>query len=548
MSLPPWKTHEVENQTPALENINRFDDDVLLQNTLSHFELSVFKDNLSELGKLTGESEKIHLGHLANQNLPRLETHDRQGNRIDFVEFHPSYHKLFSQTCKFGIHSSPWSSPKVGAHVSRAVMHFMTYQVEQGHICPTTMTYGCVPALKKSKTISEKWLPKIYSNSYDPSFRPVEKKSGALIGMSMTEKQGGSDVRTNTTTAESIAGTADEFLISGHKWFCSAPMSDAFLVLAQTTVGPTCFLVPRWKPDGSLNNFFIQRLKNKLGDRSNASSEIELQQAWGQQLGDEGRGIPLIIEMANYTRLDCAIASASLMRWSSAEAIHHASHRHAFGAKLIDQPMMQKVLADLALEAEASMHMAFRLAHSYDQQNDEYETSYRRIVTAIAKYWNTKRSVTHVYEGMEVLAGNGFVEESHFPRFFRQAPVNSIWEGSGNVMCLDVLRALQKDPRMQEVLFTEFNELLGRNASLDKLLNELQKAFKNPQDLLPNARWFVEKLAVAIQAGLMLKHSSSEKAELFCAHRLNSFGVNTFGALTGSYDFKSIALGAKISV
>lgn len=536
-------THTVENQPPLLVNFNRYTSDPILQAALKDQGTAWAEDELKNLGAFLGKEETIHLGLLANDNTPKLHTHDRQGRRVDFVEFHPAYHQLFTQTVKYGIHTMPWSQPRKGAHVARAAMHYLAYQVEQGHICPTTMTYGCVPALKRQKEVADVWLEKVYSREYDPSFGPVEKKTGAIIGMAMTEKQGGSDVRSNTTRAKAVGqpGPGREYLLTGHKWFCSAPMSDAFLVLAQTDKGPSCFFVPRWLPDGKKNNIFIQRLKNKLGDRSNASSEIELLDTWGLLIGEEGRGVPIIIEMANYTRLDCAIAGSSIMRWGTAEAIHHAKYRAAFGAKLIDQPIMQRVLADLAIEAEAAIRLTLRLAKAYDQQDDEYESHFRRISTAIAKYWLTKRSVTHIYESMEVLAGNGFVEESHFPRHYRQAPLNSIWEGSGNVMCLDVLRAMQKEPRTAEVLMTELAPIKGKNAHLDRLLGHIQKAFAKPDDLLAQSRWLVEKLALALQAKLMLESAPAEIAEIFCENRLSEHGVNTFGALRGHADYKAIA-------
>ena len=450
-------THQVENQPPILADFNRFTCDPILNDVIKDETVSWAKNELIEFGQFLGQTETIHHGLLANENIPKLHTHSRQGHRIDLVEFHPSYHYLFSKTVKYGVHSLPWSKPQPGAHVARAAMHYLAYQVEAGHICPTTMTYGCVPAMQREPEISREWLPKIFSRDYDPSFQPIHKKKSALIGMAMTEKQGGSDVRSNTTTAGAIGqpGPGKEYYLTGHKWFCSAPMSDAFLILAQTPNGPSCFFVPRWTPDEKLNRIFIQRLKNKLGDRSNASSEIELKETWGRLIGDEGRGVPIIIEMANYTRLDCAIAASSIMRWGTAEAIHHCKHRAAFGAALIDQPIMQRVLADLAIESEAALRLSLRLARAYDSQTDEKETLFRRIATAVAKYWLTKRSVTHAYEAMEVLSGNGFVEESHFPRLYRQAPLNSIWEGSGNIMCLDVLRAMQKEPKTFEVLIAE---------------------------------------------------------------------------------------------
>ncbi len=360
-------THKIENQPSILENYNIYDSDKVLADCIQKSNAEWASGQLQKLGSVLGSSEFIEHGNLANNNKPIFHSHDRHGHRIDQVEYHPSYHQLFKLTVANGIHSDPWANPKSGAHAARAAKLFMTYQVDQGHICPTTMTYGCVPAISRQKEVADTWLPKIFSNEYDGSFRPIAEKSGATVGMAMTEKQGGSDVRSNTSTASPIStsGAGKDYLINGHKWFCSAPMSDAFLMLANTDGGPSCFLVPRWLPSGEKNNIFIQRLKNKLGDHSNASSEIELRDTFGTLIGDEGRGVSIIIEMASLTRVDCCLAAASLMRQGAVQALHYTSQRSAFGALLTEQPIMQKVLADLILESEASTRLAIRLASSY---------------------------------------------------------------------------------------------------------------------------------------------------------------------------------------
>jgi putative acyl-CoA dehydrogenase len=544
----PLATHQVENQPPILENYNLYEGDLVLQKAVAQEGGSIEENKLKELGGYLGHSETLNNARLANVNKPIFHSHDRRGHRIDYVEFHPAYHELLRQTFKYGIHCSPWVNPVPGSHVARAAMLYLSYQVESGHICPTTMTYGCVPSMKTQKEVWDPWQDKVLSYEYDPSFQPVENKKGAIIGMAMTEKQGGSDIRTNTTTAQPLSGRGPgkEYLITGHKWFCSHPMGDGFLMLAQTKRGPSCFFVPRWCPDGSKNSIFIQRLKDKLGDHSNASSEIELKNTWGRMVGEEGRGIPIIIEMANYTRLDCAVAGASLMRQALTQALHYTSHRSAFGAILSQQPMMERLLGDLILESEAATRFAMRIARAYDKQTDEFESAFKRIATTIAKYWLTKRSVTFVYECMEAHGGNGYVEESVLPRVYRQAPLNSIWEGSGNIMCLDVLRAMQKEPKSLESLRQELSSGLGKNPQLDQLIDDIESNLKSPENLMSNARKLVEQLALALQASLLIKSGDDEKAEAFCQNRLN-VGPKTFGTLKGNYNFQNWIQGSKVA-
>jgi putative acyl-CoA dehydrogenase len=436
-----------------------------------------------------------------------------------------------------GVHAAPWEAPKPGAHVARAAAAFMLVQIESGVQCPITMTYGSVPALRRQTEIAAEWLPRIFSRRYDRRFRPAQEKTGALIGMAMTEKQGGSDLRSNTTLA---VPDGDAYRLTGHKWFLSAPMCDAFLVLAQAPGGLTCFLMPRWTPDGDLNAILIQRLKDKLGNKSNASSEIELEGAWAQRVGDEGRGIPTVLEMGNYTRLDCAIGSAGIMRQAVAQAVHHATHRSAFQRKLADQPLMTSVLADLALEAEAAMVLALRLARAYDRQDDPVETAFRRLVTPAAKYWICKRGPMIAGEAMEVLGGNGYVEESLMPRLYREAPVNSIWEGSGNIMCLDVLRALGRDSSAGEALRAELAAARGGDARLDRFVTALDSDLAASAGDEGAARRLVERMVLALQAALLVSGASAQTADAFCASRLDGDWGHAFGTLPSAGGLRAI--------
>lgn len=538
--MSQWQTHEVENQAPLLENYNLFESDLALKEAVNRESGTRNFNHLSQFGQWLGRSETIHLGTLANQNPPIFHSHDRHGRRLDTVEFHPAYHEIFKATIAAGAHCLPWDGSVTGGHVAHAALCFMAYQIESGHTCPTTMTYGCVPSLKKEPAIWKKWQSYILSREYDSSFQPIEKKKGALIGMAMTEKQGGSDIRANSTKAEPIStrGPGKEYRLTGHKWFCSHPTSDAFLVTAKTEQGISCFFVPRWLPDGSKNNIFIQRLKDKMGDRSNASSEIELINTWGLLIGEEGRGVPNIIEMANHTRLDCAVGSAGLMRQALAQALNHACHRKAFGQPLSHHAMMERLLGDLIIESEAATSLSLRLAGSYDHQDDQdFEGPFRRIATAISKYWITKRSVSFANECMEIHGGTGYVEESLLPRLFRQSPLNSIWEGSGNIMCLDVLRSLQKKPGSLEALRAEMAKAHGLHPSYDNHLKRIEEALKAPETLLSNARHLVEQIALALQASLMLRFSDPGMAEAFCQSRL-PHGPNTYGTLSGNFDFQ----------
>jgi putative acyl-CoA dehydrogenase len=526
---------EVQNQPPPLEPCNLFASDVCLREAVAREQGGWAQEGLTTLGATLGKPDTIKLGFDANRNPPSLRTLDRYGHRLDEVEFHPAWHELMAIALRAGLHSSPWADPKAGAHVARAAGCYLLTQVESGVYCPVAMTYGSVPALRQAPDLAAQWLPRIYSRDYDQRFRPAAEKTGALVGMGMTENQGGSDLRTNTTRAEP-AGDGS-FRLTGHKWFMSAPMCDAFLVLAQSRKGLSCFLMPRWTPDGERNAVRILRLKDKLGNRSNASSEVEFDGAFAQLLGEEGRGIPTIIEMGNYTRLDCAIGSSGLMRQALAQAVHHARHRTAFQKKLIDQPLMTNVLADLALESEAALALTMRLARAYDE-TDEAAAAFRRVITPAAKFWICKRAPYVTFEAMEVLGGSGYVEESIMPRLYREAPVNSIWEGSGNVMCLDVLRAIARAPNAIDALRGELDA--GGNGRLqafsEQLLARLGAPERNDES---QARELVRRLVLALQAALLVRHAPAVVADAFCASRLEG-DSSAFGLLPRGIDARAI--------
>src|ERR1041385_8350872 len=526
-----------QNQVPPLTGYNLFLSDRTLAQAVEREGAGWAREQITELGRLLGAEEVQRWGFDANENKPVLHTHDRFGNRRDEVVFHPSWHNLMRTSVANRLHCLPWQSDETsgdasiarpGAHVARAALLMLTAQNEAGHTCPISMTFSAVAALRVEPELARAWEPKILSSTYDPRFAPAQEKQGVLLGMGMTEKQGGSDVRANTTRAEHI-GSSREYLITGHKWFCSAPMCDAFLILAQAPQGLSCFLLPRWTPDGKRNAFHIQRLKDKMGNRSNASSEVEFAQAWAHLVGEEGRGVQTIIEMVNHTRLDCAIAAAGLMRQALAQAVHHAHYRHAFGKLLIDQPLMRNVLADLAIESEAAILLMIRLAHAFDhRESDARERAFCRIATAISKYWLCKRAPVHVGEALECLGGNGYVEESIMPRLYREAPLYSIWEGSGNVMCLDVLRALTKDPATMQALLAELQSTAGADRRLDGFVANIQQLLPartagaaGQSSIEYSARELTEKLALALQASLIMRHSSPAMAEAFIASRLS---------------------------
>jgi putative acyl-CoA dehydrogenase len=531
---------EVTNQPPPLEPYNLLQTDRVLRAAVIRDNAGWAAGELDALGKTLGAPETIRLGFAANVNPPVLRAFDRYGHRIDEVEFHPAWHALLSFAVEAGLHSSPWAAPRPGAHVARAAGTFMLAQIESGVYCPIAMTYGAVPALRHAPAVAAEWLPRIFTRQYDPRFRPAADKTGVLLGMAMTENQGGSDLRTNTTQAEfrGSDGPRRLFGLTGQKWFMSAPMCDAFLVLAQSSGGLSCFLVPRWTRDGARNAIHLVRLKDKLGNRSNASTEVEFAGAEGELIGEEGRGIPTIIEMSNYARLDCAIGSAGLIRQAVAQAIHHAAHRIAFQKKLVDHALMTNVLADLALESEAATALTMRLARAYDE-DDELARVWQRVMTPAAKFWICKRAPLVAAEAMEVLGGSGYVEECVMPRLYREGPVNSIWEGAGNIMCLDVLRALERMPAAAELLLQEIADGTDKRlASAAELLARklAGRDFKDESQ----ARIIVRDLVVGMQAALLVRHAPAAVADAFCASRLGNGPGGTFGLLPNGIDHRAI--------
>jgi putative acyl-CoA dehydrogenase len=526
------------NQPPPLVDYNVFETDRTLVEAVRREGAGWAEDHLLRFGAITGSERVARWGFQANENPPVLKTHDRYGNRIDEVEFHPSWHELMRLAIAHELHSLPWTDSREGAHVARAALVMVATQNEAGHVCPVSMTYSSIPALRAAPDAGRWWEARILSTIYDPASRPAWDKTGVTIGMAMTERQGGSDVRANTTQAERVS--ASEYVLTGQKWFCSAPMCDAFLVLAQAPGGLTCFLLPRWAPDGRRNGFHLERLKDKLGNRSNASAEVELRRAWARRVGEEGRGVPAIIEMVQHTRLDCVISSAGLMRQAVLQALHHACHRSAFGRLLIDQPVMRNVLADLVLESQAATLLAMRLAGAFDRrERDSTQRAFARMATPVAKYWICKRAPVLVGEALECLGGNGYIEEYILPRLYREAPLNSIWEGSGNVICLDALRAARKEPECSAALIEQIRSARGGHRHLDAELASLEAELPKDQDEL-NARRMIERLALALEASLMIQHADSAVSDAFCQSRLGRDWGRTFGTLPVSSNLTSI--------
>jgi putative acyl-CoA dehydrogenase len=534
----------VLNQVPALEGYNTFTSDRVLVEGLAREGGAWARDRAAALGAIAG-AEAFGWGVDANRYPPVLRTHDRLGHRIDTVDFHPAWHALMRTAVEHGLHALPWREPRPGAHVARCAMYFAFTQAEQGHGCPITMTFAAVPALRTEPDLAATWEPLLTACVYDPRPLALAHKHGALAGMAMTERQGGSDVRANVTRAEPAGartGRGAEYILTGHKWFCSAPTSDVFLTLAQAPGGLTCFLVPRILPDGSRNHIVVQRLKDKLGNRSNASSEIEYHGTHAWMVGPEGRGVSTIIQMVAHTRLDCVMGSAALIRQAVVQAVHHARGRTAFGRTLVEQPLMRNVLADLCLESEAATTLMLRLARAYDAgTGDAQQASFARVATAIGKFWVCKRAIACVAESLECLGGGGYVEESMLPRLYREAPVNSVWEGSGNVMCLDVLRALRRDPGARDAVLAEL--ALGQN--VDRRLDGFVRAVED--DLTrqagdgaeAEARRLVAHLAIAIQASLLVRHAPSAVADAFVASRIAAPG-HTVGALPATVDAAAV--------
>jgi putative acyl-CoA dehydrogenase len=537
----PSPTHEVLNQPPPLEGYDLYASDAALREGLAREGAGWAEARVQALGGVLGKAEWFAVGRQANRFPPELRSHDRFGNRIDEVEFHPAWHEVMGLAMAHEVHSLPWRHPRPGAQAARAALLSLLAQVEAGACCPITMTFACVPALRHEKGLAAEWEPRVLATEYDPRSRPASEKRSATLGMAMTEKQGGSDVRANTTRATPVEGD-DVFELVGHKWFCSAPMSDAFLTLAKTGADEiTCFLVPRWRPDGTRNALELQRLKDKLGNRSNASGEIEYRGAFAHRVGPRGRGIATILEMVQHTRLDCVAGSTGLMRQALAQALHHAAHRSAFGRRLAEQPLMQAVLADLALESEAATALMLRLGRAFDDApRDPGERAFARIATAVAKYWVCKRAPQLIGEAMECLGGNGYVEDSGLPRLYREAPVNAIWEGSGNVIALDVLRAIRREPDALPALLAELRLARGADRRFDAWLAQLDAALADGSDPEPRARGLVEALALGLQASLLFRGAPDEVAEGFCAARLDPQRGLGFGALPAGAALRSI--------
>ena len=535
-------THQVENVSCELADYNMYAQDTALREAVQREGAAWADADLLRFGQLTGSAEYLEQGHLANKHQPELETHDRFGNRIDLVKFHPAYHRFMGTAIEHGLHSSPWTDPRHGAHVARAAGNYLQTQVEAGHGCPITMTFAAIPALRLQPDLAALWEPKITARVYDPRNVPVEQKAGVTIGMAMTEKQGGSDVQANSTRAYPVGqgGPGQAYELVGHKYFVSAPMCDAFLVLAHTDKGLSCFLLPRWRPDGTKNPLQVLRLKKKMGNASNASSETELRGALAWMVGEEGRGVRNIIEMVAMTRFDCMVGSSAGMRMALSQALHHCAHRSAFGARLNQQPLMQNVLADLALESEAAMTLSMRVARALDHRDNRHEDLLVRLVTAVGKYWICKRTPGHAYEAMECIGGSGVMEDSMFPRLYREAPVNAIWEGSGNIQCLDVLRAMSKTPEVVDAFFAELRLALGQNTLLDQHVRDLGKEFADPTDLQYRARHVVERMALALQASLLVRGAPAFVADAFCASRLAPEGSFNYGALPRGVDVAAI--------
>ena len=536
------ETHQVENLSTDLVDYNMYGQDRALNEAVQREGAAWAHSELGTFGQLTGSADYLEQGRLANKFIPELDSHDRFGKRIDLVSFHPAYHQLMKTAIEHGLHSSPWTEPRAGAHVARAARTYLHNQVEAGHGCPITMAFASVPTLRLQPDLLDVWGPKVMARVYDPRNVPIEQKQGVTIGMAMTEKQGGSDVRTNSTRAYPIgaSGPGQAYELVGHKYFVSAPMCDAFLVLAQTHVGLSCFLLPRWRPDGSKNAMQVLRLKKKMGNASNASSETELRGALAWMVGEEGRGVRNIIEMVSMTRFDCMIGSSAGMRMATSQALHHCSVRSAFGKVLNQQPLMQNVLADLALESEAALTLTMRMARAMDHRHVEQEDLLVRLVTAVGKYWICKRTPNHAYEAMECIGGSGVMEDSMMPRLYREAPVNTIWEGSGNVQCLDVLRAISKTPAVLDAFFAEVGQARGASAALDRYVAGLVNEMKDLHDAEYRARDLVDRMALSLQASLLVRHAPSFVSDAFCQSRLQQTGHHNYGSLPRGVDCTAI--------
>ena len=537
-------THEVFNVPPHMGDQNLWADDQALRDWTATHGASVHVDHMAHAGQLVGLDETFEKANQANRYGPELRAFDRYGMRINAVEFHPAYHDLMYLAVSSKVHNFAWHNEDRAGHVGQSVLTYMFSQPEGGVMCPMAMTYSVVPTLRTTPEIEAEWMPRILSTQYDLRDIPASEKTGALVGMFMTEKQGGSDVRTNSTVAVPTAaqtGIGADYLLTGHKFFCSAPMCDAFLVLANTEgFGLSCFLVPRWRPDGVRNALFIQRMKDKLGNRSNASTEMEFQDTYGVMVGQEGRGIRTIIDMVTGNRLYCAMSSAGIMRQALVQALHHTAHRSAFQKRLIQQPLMQNVLADMAIEVEAALALGLRAARAMDHPDEAGEGALARIVTAVAKYWNCKRCPSLVVEALECHGGPGYVEESIMPRLYREAPLNSIWEGSGNIMGLDVLRAITREPEAMPAFLTEVEKARGNDSTLDRAIDDLRAELVEPEGLEGRMRVITEMMALTLQGALLTRHGPSAVADAFCDSRLGARYRSAFGTLPKGCDFDAV--------
>ncbi len=542
-------THDVVNVPPPIGDQDLWAGDIALREAAVREGAGRAAGHLAAFGRLAGQDATFEQAELANRHGPELRAFDRHGRRIDRVEYHPAYHELMAVAVANGAPNHAWLHRGPGAHVANMAIVYLFSQAESGVLCPMAMTYSVMPVLHRNPGAGDEWIPRLLSDRYDRRDIPAADKAGALIGMFMTEKQGGSDVRANTTRAEPAGAASGEgaaYRLSGHKFFCSAPMCDAFLTLARAKGGLSCFLMPRWKPDGSRNALFIQRLKDKLGNRSNASSEIELHEAWAVMIGPEGRGVRTIMDMVAGNRLYCAANSAGLMRQALVQALHHAGNRSAFQKRLIQQPLMRNVLADLALEAEAALALALRIARTFDDAGNgpeaggEEAAALCRIGTALGKYWNCKRVPAHTAEALECLGGPGYIEESPMPRLYREAPLNSIWEGAGNVICLDVLRALQREPAAAPALLAELGAARGGHPLFDAALDGLGADLARPGDAERGARRLTERMAVLWQAALLVRHAPTAIADAFCESRLGARWTGSFGTLPAATGFDAI--------
>ena len=542
--LDTLPTHSVTNMPPYMGDQDLWRSDPALQEAVNREGAAWAQTDLDALGRRVGTNDIFELAEQANRYSPEIKAYDRYGMRVNQVIYHPAYHDLMRLAIENQVPSFAWNHTGPGAQVGHMALSYMFNQVEGGVMCPMAMTYSAIPPLQTTPALADEWIPRLLSSQYDARDIPVTEKTGATMGMFMTEKQGGSDVRSNSTAATPVGsktGIGTEYRLTGHKYFCSAPMCDAFLTLAYTEAGLSCFLVPRWTPDGVRNGLFIQRIKDKMGNRSNASTEMELQDTWGIMVGEEGRGVRTIIDMVQGNRIYCCVSSAALMRQGLVQALHHTSHRSAFGSLLIDQPMMRNVLADLALESEAAMVLAMRIARSMDEAADHPDAAaLARIGTAIGKFWNCKRAPMQLFEAMECHGGPGYVEESILPRLYREAPVNSIWEGSGNVMCLDVLRAMQREPAAVPALMAELERARGGHPNLDRTIADLKAGLDDLAGLELRARQLTEQMAMAWQGALLVEHAPAAVAEAFCVSRLGAHYSGVFGTLPKDSDLNAI--------